>query len=48
MLIAQALAENRVIVSNDVVFDGYGVSGPRKLSCSADSQSLTHSASERP
>jgi PIN domain nuclease of toxin-antitoxin system len=25
MLIAQALAENLVIVSNDVVFDGYGV-----------------------
>jgi PIN domain nuclease of toxin-antitoxin system len=25
LLIAQALAENLVIVSNDVVFDGYGV-----------------------
>jgi PIN domain nuclease of toxin-antitoxin system len=25
MLIAQALAENLAIVSNDVVFDGYGV-----------------------
>jgi PIN domain nuclease of toxin-antitoxin system len=25
MLIAQALAENLVIVSNDVVFNGYGV-----------------------
>jgi PIN domain nuclease of toxin-antitoxin system len=25
MLIAQALAENLIIVSNDVVFDGYGV-----------------------
>ena len=25
MLIAQALADNLAIVSNDVVFDGYGV-----------------------
>jgi PIN domain nuclease of toxin-antitoxin system len=29
MLIAQAMAENLVIVSNDSVFDGYGVERAR-------------------